>query len=191
MSNKDKRSKLIITSVLVILILLAVSTSQQLSTTVLSNVDSVVYAYSTNSQAQSLNNECKHGVCANNGPQTQADGTPIIAMPVITQSGGQGEQGPPGPDKELQVTSRISEQVTVPPGEEGRATAHCETGETATGGGVVQTSDSVENKINPQIADAGLPREDPTSWVVAFINPGPEPVFISAWAACAKLVDAS
>lgn len=47
---------------------------------------------------KSLDNECEHGVCANNGPQTQADGTPI-AMPVITQSGGQGlsEQGPPGP----------------------------------------------------------------------------------------------
>lgn len=92
MNSKDKKFKITHTSVLMIL-LVAVSTSQ-LSTVILSNVDSVVYAYS-NSQAQSLNNDCEHGNCGNNGPQSQADANAFA--PIISISGGEGEQGPPGP----------------------------------------------------------------------------------------------
>lgn len=79
------------------LVLVAVSTLQ-LSIMVLPN-DSVVYAYS-NSQAQSLVNECSGGDiispnCAINGPQTQADGT--ASTPINFQISNPGKEGPPGP----------------------------------------------------------------------------------------------
>lgn len=93
-------TKLTCTSVL--MIALAVSTSQ-LSTMVLSNasVDSVVYEYS-NSQAQSFVNECgldeSSGInFVANGPQTQADGS-TLATPIISNAGGQGQQRPSGPE---------------------------------------------------------------------------------------------
>lgn len=101
MDRKDGRFKLTYTSVIAI-VLIAVSTSQ-LSTMILSNgnIGSLVYAYSTNSQAQSIDNNCEHGNCAILGPQTQADGTPI-AIPVVQvkEGEGEGEQGPPGPQGE-------------------------------------------------------------------------------------------
>jgi hypothetical protein len=204
MSSGDKRFKLTCTSVLMT-VLVAVSTSQ-LSTMVLSNVDSVVYAYS-NSQAQSLHNECEHGVCANNGPQTQADGTPI-AMPVITQSGGQGEQGPPGPagpqgpqgeqgiqgeqgppgpDKELQVRRVVGNGVIVPGPGQGAEEVECASDEVVTGGGSnYLLRDFGENEINPNIS--AFPTIN-NGWEVFVLNPGPNPVTIQSVVECAKLVD--
>ena len=98
MNWKDRRFKLTCTSVIAI-VLVAVST-MQLSSMVLPN-GNVVYAYS-NSQAQSLVNECGVGDsadanCGIVSPQIQADGTAI--SPILSLSGGQGEQGPPGPQQ--------------------------------------------------------------------------------------------
>ncbi|MGA7368452.1 MAG: hypothetical protein WBX01_04935, partial [Nitrososphaeraceae archaeon] len=82
--------------------LVAVSTFQ-LSTMVLSNVDSVVYAYSSNSQAQSRANDCgideTSGInCANNGPQNVGDGTATALTPLqISIPVNEGPPGPPGP----------------------------------------------------------------------------------------------
>lgn len=92
--------------------MLSVSTLQ-----VLSNVDSVVYAYS-NSQAQSLVNDCgideSSGInCANNGPLMQGEG--LASSPIVTQSGS--GQGPPGPAKELQVRTVDGESVEAEPNE--------------------------------------------------------------------------
>ena len=87
MKSRNQQLKLY-TSVIAVL-LVAMSTAQ-LSSILLSN-GNVVYAYS-NSQAQSLNNDCEHGNCGNIGPQSQADGNAFA--PIISLTGGQGEQGP-------------------------------------------------------------------------------------------------
>jgi hypothetical protein len=89
------------TSVIAVL-LVAVSTAQ-LSSIVPYN-GTVVYAYS-NSQAQSLSNDCDviDSSCQNSGPQTQADGaagSPITFQ--ISNFGQQGTQKPTEPPAEPQ-----------------------------------------------------------------------------------------
>lgn len=72
-----------------------------LATLAVSNSNTDLYAKYSNSQAQSLVNECgqdeSSGInCVANGPQTQADGS-AMATPIVSNAGGQGQQGPPGP----------------------------------------------------------------------------------------------
>ena len=209
MKSRNLQFKLTCTSVITIM-LIAVSTSQ-LSSVILSD-GNVVYAYSNN-QAQSLDNDCGNdgssGInCANNGPLMQGDG--LASSPIITQSGGGGgQQGPPGPQgpkgdtgdtgpigpagpkQILQVRTVAGDVVQIPPGTSGEATAKCESGEVATGGGLFHTSGA--NEINPPEEDQGNPTAKPTEWTVGYLNPsGPnqQSAAIRAFAECAKLVDA-
>ena len=81
--------------------------------------------------------------------------------------------------------------MQIPPGTSGEATAKCESGEVATGGGLFHTSGA--NEINPPEDDQGNPAAKPTEWTVRYLNPsGPNQLsaVIQAFAECAKLVDA-
>lgn len=65
------------------------------------NIINYANAKYSNSQAQSFVNECgvneSSGInCIASGPQTQADGS-ATATPIVSNAGGQSEQGPPGP----------------------------------------------------------------------------------------------
>ena len=106
MKSRNQQFKLY-TSVIAVL-LVAVSTAQ-LSSIVLSN-GAVVYAYS-NSQAQSLSNECdvidSTGVsnCQNSGPQTQADGT--ASSPITSQVSNFGQQETQGPPSQEPPAVRV------------------------------------------------------------------------------------
>lgn len=181
-----------------LMIVLAVSTLQ-LSSILLTN-DNVVYAYS-NSQAQSLNNEC--GVdgssgpnCANNGPQNVGDGT-ATALTPLQISGGQGErgppgppgpQGPPGPDKELQVRTVLGPEGDVEGGQLDSTSAECDPDEVVTGGGHA-LGGAENNIVNVPHADIGLPEMQPNAWQLEVGNPGPDEIPFRAFAECAKLVD--
>jgi hypothetical protein len=83
------------TPVIAVLVLVAVSTAQ-LSSVVPSD-DNVVYVYSTNSQAQSHNNECEYdgssGIsCVFNGPLISGNTTAVTTPPSQRSA----PQGPPG-----------------------------------------------------------------------------------------------
>ena len=204
MSGRNSSSFKRYTSIIIV-VLVAVSTVQISSAVVFHDrIINNVYARYSNDQAQSLVNDCEHGNCGNNGPQSQADGNAFA--PVISLSGGQGEQGPPGqqgpkgdtgdtgppgPKQELQVRTVSSDFVTVQPNSEGFAHADCAADEVATGGGVIE-SPPLTNEINPFVEDlggqVGIPPK--SAWVFFYDNPGPEEVLIQAFAECAKLVDA-
>ena len=86
------------TSVIAVLVLVAVSTAQ-LSSAVPSD-GNVVYAYSTNSQAQSHNNECEYdgssGIkCVFKGP-VYIGNTTAVTTPPSERSAPQGPPGSPG-----------------------------------------------------------------------------------------------
>jgi hypothetical protein len=94
MESMDRQFKHYI-SVLAVLVLVAVSTAQ-LSSVVPSD-DNVVYAYSTNNQAQSHNKECKYDgsseiKCVFKGPVFSGNTTAVTAPPSQTST----PQGPPG-----------------------------------------------------------------------------------------------
>ena len=56
----------------------------------------MVDAKYSNSQAQSLVNECAGSapICVNQGPETQSDGT--ASAPIVSLPSREGAQGPPG-----------------------------------------------------------------------------------------------
>jgi len=184
------------------IVLVAVSTSQ-LSTMVLSNVDSVVYAYS-NSQAQSLNNDCEHGNCGNNGPQSQADGNAFA--PIISIFGGQGEQGPPGPqgpkgdtgEQGPQGSPALSAddlyevdglQESPADGQSAISTAHCNQGDFVVSGGFIYSLESatVEQDIEVLQSVPDDENEDGVDdvWIAAMIGENlPGDSFIQAIAIC-------
>jgi hypothetical protein len=159
------------------------------------------YAKYSNSQAQSLVNDCQVGgsggspICANNGPLIQADGTANI--PINSQisnlegedeSGPAGPEGPPGPsgsDKELQVRSVDGNPLSIPSGQQGVRSVACGPGEVATGGSY--TISPFLNVINPDIiTDEGL---GSNVWFVTVNNPGPNAIEIVPHVQCAELVD--
>lgn len=196
-------------------IILAVTMTQLSSMIVLHRIgitapNSAAAKYS-NSQAQSLVNECwgddlGSANCANNGPQIQPEGA--ASSPIVSISGGgqgppgpqgpkgdagdtgprgpPGEQGPPGPDKELQVRTVLGGSEEVQPGTTGQASAQCAADEFVTGGGASKDF----NEVNPGVRNLGDPLAAPDRWVFLYDNPGPHPVTIEAIAECAKLVDA-
>lgn len=106
MYNYLKRNRILPISVSVSVLILLVASTAQVSSMIPLSGNSItspntVYAKYSDSQAQSLVNECGEGEpsginCANNGPLMQGEG--LASSPVVTQSGsGQGQQGPPGP----------------------------------------------------------------------------------------------
>jgi hypothetical protein len=102
------------TSVIAVLVLVAVSTAQ-LSSVVQSN-DNVVYAYSTNSQAQSHNNECEYDgsseiKCVFNR-QLITGNTTAINTPPSQTSAQQGPPGSPGDDPSQTIVTPHDEYET-------------------------------------------------------------------------------
>lgn len=104
MYNSPKKNLALPISLDVRVIILVAVLTMQLTSMMVTNGDATgnAYAkYSTNSQVQSLVNNCgigeSNGVnCALIGPQVQGDGS--VSSPVISQSGAaRGEQGPQGP----------------------------------------------------------------------------------------------
>lgn len=166
------------------LMIVVTMSTLQLSNVALSNaqVDNVVYAYSTYTQTQSLDNDCgidkSSGInCANNGPIMQGDG--LASSPVVTQSGsGHGVQEPP--KQELEVRTVLGDEVTVPGGESGTSIASCDPDERVTGGGSQLSHQS--GSIRHFALD--------NSYRVSLFAPG-GPQTIQAEAECAKLVDGS
>lgn len=206
MYNNWKRNRSISVSLSVIF-LVAVSTIQ-LSSMIASNdnfVASIAYAKYSNSQTQSLVNECGIGdadstTCANNGPLIQGDGT--ASSPVVTQSAGgepgppgpqgpqgpkgeQGEQGPPGPDKELQVRQVEGQVFEVLQGTTRVATVFCGPDEFVTGGGY-EVLGLLTDPIHVEESAVSGP---PDGWEFLATNSNQEDVFIQAKVECAKLVD--
>jgi hypothetical protein len=159
-------------SLSIIILIVGVSTTQLTSMVTLNGNPSTfndVYAKYSNDQAQSLANECgisdATGVnCGINSPLMQGDG--LASSPIVTQSGGgQGEQGPPGPDKELQVRTVVSsEYVLVPPLASREISVECNPDEVVTGGALL-LFDDFDNYGNPSILEAGLPVNQPTEWL--------------------------
>ena len=137
------------------------------------------------------------------GPQTQADCS-ATATPIVSNAGGQGQQGPPGPagpqgpkgdagkqglpgpDKELQVRTVDGDEVVAQPNVLTIVVTECAEDELATGRGIGRQSTSGDN---PGLQDHRIPTNDPTTWELRYLNPGPNPVDIQAFAECAKLVD--
>jgi hypothetical protein len=76
----------------------------------------------------------------------------------------QGEQGPAGPDKELQVRTVFGDLKEIPRDSVGTATASCAPDEVATGGGYYYTSDQFSNGLNPLQNDFGSPDIQPNQW---------------------------
>jgi integrase len=159
-----------------------------------------VYAkYSNNfDQAASLVNECSGDhesdiICVNNNPQTQGEDN-VVNTPIDTTiasgqgpPGPAGPQGPAGPKQVLQVREVESDVVVVSSATTGQATANCDADEVVTGGGArVFENPPPENELNPN--NSGF-RVD-NGWEVEYRNPGPDTIFITAFAECAKLVDA-
>lgn len=109
-----------------------------------------------------------------------------------------GPQGPAGPDKELQ-TRTVEGQSEIIPLEPNYSllTASCFPGEVATGGSYeVQEqffTPEAQNLINYQVIEYGGPFVDSTrlttQWEVRIQNSGPDPIRVTAFAVCAKLVD--
>ncbi len=95
-------------------------------------------------------------------------------------------QGPPGPDKELQVRTVSGDARVVSPGGTGSSTASCEPDEVATGGGFLW--DGLGNIENSKIQDT---LAAPNEWVATDDNPASNTAadVIEAHAVCAKLVD--
>jgi hypothetical protein len=176
-----------------------------------STITNYANAKYSNSQAQSIVNECgldeSSGInCVANGPQTQADGS-ATAAPIVSNAGGQGEQGPPGPpgpqgpqgeqgppgpNKEIQARIVDGEVVIVEPGNREVARAFCNPGEIATGGGLEVSPTSPfgdPNRVNAHYAVTGQLQFETDRWIVSYDNPGPNSVLIQAAAVCAQLVD--
>lgn len=180
------------------MMMLVTVSNSQLSSRLLSNVDSVVYAYS-NSQGQSFVNECglyeSSGInCVASGPQTQGDGSPT-ATPIVSTAGGKGEQGPlgpqgpagpqgpPGPDKELVVDFGGIYAAEVPPHQSGSVISPCLDSQVVGGGhGLVGGLDQVSELT-------AFPDGSDNTWDVDIRNDGEDPVSIHSEAICAKLVD--
>jgi hypothetical protein len=102
------------TSVIAVLVLVAVSTAQ-LSSVVPSD-GNVVYAYSTNSQAQSHNNECEYDgsseiKCVFKGPVYIGNTTAVTSPPSQT-SAPQGPPGSPGDDPSQTIVTPHDEYET-------------------------------------------------------------------------------
>jgi hypothetical protein len=112
MKRRNQRFKLY-TSIITVL-LVAVSTAQ-LSSVVPSD-HNVVYAYSNNSQAQSLNKECEYDDssgfnCVFNGPVIIGNDTAVITPPSQT-SAPQGPPGSPGDDPSQTIVTPHDEYET-------------------------------------------------------------------------------
>lgn len=210
-------------SLSIIIILMAVSATQLTSMVTLDGnalTPNNLYAKYSDSQTQSLVNDCGVGdsdgspICTITSPQTLADGT--VSAPLVSISGGgqgqgqgpqgpkgeQGEQGPPGPagpegppgpQQELVVRSAQSDLEQLAAKGSTEVKALCESDEVVTGGGLVN-----DQRFGP---GAGLaneinpsynskPDEAENGWQVEFFNPGPELARTQAYAQCAKLVDA-
>lgn len=183
---KIRMSAMLLAEVVLLLATLAVSNS---------NIVTDLYAKYSNSQAQSLVNECgqdeSSGInCVANGPQTQADGS-ANATPIVSNAGGQGQQGPPGPrgppgppglveDLDIETTQRGSEPVIIHPGATDHATASCNPDEKITGGGFT-TSGNLD-------VITSLREGDTNDWVAGANNPSSQDGTIIAVVECAKLV---
>jgi hypothetical protein len=193
-NEKAKRNHVLSVSLIMILLVVAVSTAQ-LSSMVVSN-DGVlnVYAKYSNNQAQSLVNDCdvfsSGGApnCQNNAPQTTADGTAPISIQKSNpgQPGPQGPagpQGPPGPDKILSTREVFNTTESGGPGIIS-AEADCADDEEVTGGGYLV---SPQNAVLDLIVN-GNSRSN-NGWIVQIFSEV-DNVDLTAFAECAKLVDA-
>jgi hypothetical protein len=197
MYSKCKGNRALPISIMMILFV-AVSTAQ-LTFMVASNgiIADNAYAKYTNrfEEAASFTNSCSgdQSHCIGNNVQTEGENNDPNTL-ISGPPGPEGPQEPPGPDQQLQVRRVNGDTVSVPAGSQRNADAFCDAGEVATGGGfdIIEGifSEPPTNVRNPNIETLGFPDTQSTQWTIVILNPGPETVFIRAFAQCAKLVDA-